>query len=146
MNLFQHLDLIYPVLPNRQSGEVVAITFRFYDVSALWSKTGRPTTIYWKEKAWYRNTSMNATYMYRGVCRELSQAEWFALLKRTEQREIKRAIRATISNIYAAAFDTKHQHFEVDISDIGPGTWSRWLHSVDGVHIGRVLLGKKELF
>ncbi|DAD52530.1 hypothetical protein QIL60_gp1 [ssRNA phage SRR6253161_2] len=139
MNLFQHLDLIYPVLPNRSSGEVVAITFHLWDASSLWSLTGRATDIFWKEKAWYRNTSMNATYMYRGICRELSQAEWFTLLRRTEQRALKRTIRTTISDVYTAAFDTNNQHFEIDITNVGRETWSRRLISVDNANIGRIL-------
>lgn len=111
-NLFQTLDQYFPCGNARVAGEVVHINLRFLDGNVAFMPHG----ISWKEKAWYRNASQNAMFMYRGVCRELREQPWYINSGWTDQRAVKLLIRTAIQHAYMRCAVDDEQYTEYDIT------------------------------
>jgi hypothetical protein len=122
MNIFKTLDAVFPVLPNRSSGEVVGVGIRVFlgnvdlgEISA-------------KRKAWYVNTSVNAFHMHRQLIREFMEIIRGSDLSDKQIRRAKRLIGLAVLNAYIRNRETDVQGYEHNLHIQSPpqGSVSMW--------------------
>jgi hypothetical protein len=119
--MFKSLDTLFPVTPNRDSGEVVNVGIRvFVDNVDLGE-------ISMKRKAWYVNTSVNAFHMHRSLVRDFVDTVRGLDLSPGMMKRAKRLITLAVLHAYLVNRETDQQeldfHLNLEIPSRSLGMW-----------------------